>query len=272
VICALGDLLLDVIVRVDGPIEEDTDTYGRTHVGPGGQAANVAAWVVALGGRARFVGKRARDTAGRVVGDELARRGVEVAGPEVDGGTGTVVSLARSDGRRTMLTDRGVAPELRADEVERAWFAGCDVLHVPGYSLVRSPIAEAALRAAAMAREAGARVTVDLSSTSAVQELGVERFRDRLAELRADTVFGNEDELGLVGELDAETVVRKRGALGCAVRGPDGNLGIFAAAPTEVADTTGAGDALAAGFLLGDVDTALAAAARCVSRMGAFPP
>jgi len=40
-ICTLGDLLLDVVVRLDGPIAEDTDTYGRTRVGPGGQAANV---------------------------------------------------------------------------------------------------------------------------------------------------------------------------------------------------------------------------------------
>jgi sugar/nucleoside kinase (ribokinase family) len=245
VICALGDLLLDVIVRVDGPIAEDTDTYGRTYAGPGGQAANVAAWVAALGGRARFIGKRARDPAGRVLGEELARGGVDVAGPEVDSGTGTVVSLARSDGRRTMLTDRGIAPDLRADELDPSWFADCRVLHVPAYSLVRAPIGDAAFRAAELARAAGARVSVDLSSTSAVRELGVERFRDLLAELQPETVFGNEDELALVEELDAETVVGKRGALGCAVRGPDGNVSVLGAPPT---------------------------AARCVGRMGAFPP
>jgi sugar/nucleoside kinase (ribokinase family) len=272
VICALGDLLLDVIVRLDGPIAEDTDTYGRTHVGPGGQAANVAAWVAVLGGRATFVGKRARDTAGRVLREELVRRGVGVAGPEVDAGTGTVVSLARSDGRRTMLTDRGVAPDLRADELEPDWFAGCDVLHLPGYSLARSPIAEAALRAAAIARQAGARVSVDLSSTSAVDEFGVQRFRDRLAGLDPEMIFGNDDELALVGDVEAATVVHKRGPLGCAVRGPNGSVSLFAATPAEVVDTTGAGDALAAGFLLDDVDAGLAAAARCVARMGAFPP
>jgi ribokinase len=82
-VCSVGDLLLDVIVRLDGPIAADTDTYGRTRVGAGGQAANVAAWVSALGGRGRFVGKRARDPAGLVVAEELRRRGVELAGPEV---------------------------------------------------------------------------------------------------------------------------------------------------------------------------------------------
>ena len=109
-ICTLGDLLLDVVVRLDGPIAEDTDTYGRTRVGPGGQAANVAAWTAALGGRARFIGKRADDPAGVMLADELRRRGVELAGPVQEAGTGTVVSVATPDGKRTMLTDRGIAP------------------------------------------------------------------------------------------------------------------------------------------------------------------
>ena len=134
-IVTLGDLLLDVIVRLDGPIAGDTDTYGRTRVGAGGQAANVAAWAAALGAEARFVGKRALDPAGRIVSEELRARGVELAGPEVETGTGTVVSLATPDGRRAMLSDRGVAPELRAEELDASWFADGDWLHVPGYSL-----------------------------------------------------------------------------------------------------------------------------------------
>src|SRR5688572_33284102 len=96
-VCSLGDLLLDVIVRLDGPIAEDTDTYGRTRVGAGGQAANVAAWVAALGGSARFIGKRADDPAGRIVAAELDKRGVDVRGPAVERGTGTVVSIATPD-------------------------------------------------------------------------------------------------------------------------------------------------------------------------------
>ena len=120
-ICTLGDLLLDVVVRLDGPIAEDTDTYGRTRVGPGGQAANVAAWTAALGGRARFIGKRADDPAGVVLADELRRRGVELAGPVQETGTGTVVSVATPDGKRTMLTDRGIAPGFAADELDASW-------------------------------------------------------------------------------------------------------------------------------------------------------
>ena len=270
-ICTLGDLLLDVVVRLESPVAEDTDTYGRTHAGAGGQAANVAAWAAVLGHRARFVGKRARDPVGRLVQEELRGRGVQIAGPEIEGKTGTVVSIATPDGKRTMLTDRGVAADLRADELGPDSFAGCEVLHVPAYSLVAPTIRDASIRAVALAREAGATVSLDLSSSSAVRVLGVEPFRRLLGELRPETVFGTAEELALAGELEAPTVVRKLGALGCSVRGPDGRSTELAALPTEVVDTTGAGDAFAAGFLVDGVESGLEAAARCVATMGAMP-
>lgn len=270
-VCALGDLLLDVVVRVDGPVASDTDTYGRTRVAPGGQAANVAAWAAALGAPARFVGKRARDPAGRILAEELAGRGVEILGPEVEAGTGTVVSLADSRGGRTMLTDRGVAPELRSDELDPAWLRGCTHFHLPAYGLARPPMRDAALAAARAARDDAARVSVDLSATSVMRAVGAEPFRALLGEIGPETVFGTAEELELVGDVDAPTVVVKRGALGCSLR-RGGTSSDLAARPTEVVDTTGAGDAFAAGFLVGGVELALEAAARCVATMGAFPP
>ena len=261
-LCTLGDLLLDVVVRLEGPIAEDTDTYGRTRVGAGGQAANVAAWAAALGGHARFIGKRAEDSAGVMRADELRRRGVELVGPVEEAGTGTVVSVATPDGRRTMLTDRGIAPELAPGELDPSWLEGCEWLHVAGYSLARSPIRDAALAAAELAP----RVSVDLSSTAAIQAAGVEEFRALLDRIRPQVVFANEDEAALVGEIEAETMVVKRGAGGIVVNGTE-----FEAKPAEVVDTTGAGDALAAGFLLGGPELGLDAAARCVATMGAFP-
>jgi sugar/nucleoside kinase (ribokinase family) len=261
-VCTLGDLLLDVIVRLDGPIAADTDVYGRTRVGAGGQAANVAAWVVELGGRARVLAKRARDAAGRIAAEELAGRGVELVGPEVEAGTGTIVSIATPDGGRAMLSDRGVSPEFAPAELDEAWLEGCDWLHVTGYSLLEPPLSETALRAAALAP----RVSLDVSSTAAVDAAGVERFRELAARLRPRVVFANEAEFAVVGTLGAETVVVKRGPEGCLVDGV-----VHAALPAEVVDGTGAGDAFAAGFLLGGPESALRAAARCVSGMGAMP-
>ena len=268
-ICTLGDLLLDVIVRLDGPIADDTDTYGRTRVGLGGQAANVAAWVVALGGPARFIGKRALDPAGRLLIDELRSQGVEVVGPADESGTGTVVSIAGSDGRRTMLTDRGASVDFRPDELEPRWLDGCEALHVPAYSLVRTPVADTALAAIDLIRRAGAKVSVDVSSTSAVQEYGVERFAALLARVGPDYLFANEAEADLIGAIELPMIV-KRGANGCRVI-RDHVPTDYPAHAAEVVDSTGAGDAFAAGYLLAGPELGLEAAGRCVSQMGATP-
>ena len=265
-VCTLGDALLDVVVRLDGPIAPDTDAYGTSRVGAGGQAANVAAWVSALGGRGRFVGKRARDAPGRIVEEELQARDVELLGPVVDGSTGTVVSIATPDGQRSMLSDRGVSPQLEPDELDDAWFHECDWLHLPGYSLVRDPIAAAARRAA----QSAVRVSVDASSTAAVEAFGADAFVERLRTFAPTTVFANEDEAALLGELEVETLVVKRGERGCLVR-RGSTVETHAAPRVDAVDTTGAGDAFAAGFLVGGPAIALEAASRCVGTMGAMP-
>ena len=260
-ICALGDLLLDVVVRLDGPVADDSDAYGRTHVGAGGQAANVAAWVTALGGHARFVGRRARDPAGRMVAEELERLEVQVVGPEAEAGTGTVVSIATPDGRRAMLSDRGVSPGFRPEELDPAWLNGCEWLFVSGYALVSSPLRETVLAA----RRLVPRVSLDLSSVSAIRQMGTEPFRAVIAELAPDLVFANEEEAALVSGLKAEMIV-KLGTRGCRVAGRE-----YPPVPAKLVDATGAGDAFDAGYLLGGVERALAAAARCIARMGAMP-
>ncbi len=262
-IVTLGDLLLDVIVRLEQPLAEGADANAVTKLGPGGQAANVAAWIAELGGRARFLGKLADDEAGPAARRGLERYGVEVCGPVVEGRTGTVVSLVSENGGRTMASDRGVSPDLRASELDPAWLESCELLHLPGYSLLRSPIDEAALRAAELAP----RVSVDLSSWSAIRGFGPKRFRERLEALRPDVVFANEDEERILGgPIDCGTWILKLGQDGARF----GQLEL-PALPAEVVDTTGAGDALAAGYLVGGPKLALAAAARCVAKLGAMP-
>ena len=257
-VTTLGDLLLDVIVRTGESLVTGDDRPATTLVGAGGQAANVAAWVAALGGSARFVGKRGDDAAGELVGAELRGYGVDVVGP-AEGRTGVVVSIAAA-GERTMASDRGSAPDLTADELDAGWF-DCDVLHISGYSLHREPIASAAAHAAELARASGARVSVDLSAWSSIDEA----FRGRVRALTPDVVFAGERERDTFGALETDWIV-KRGALGV-VAGREKH----AAVATEVVDTTGAGDALAAGYLVGGVQLGLEAASRCCAKLGAMP-
>ena len=99
-VCTLGDLTLDVIVRLTGPIAAGGDTDAEIRLGPGGQAANVAAWAADLGAAARFVGKTGADDAG-----ELARARLASArrrGRRPDRGSQRLDLLARVAGRRAI--------------------------------------------------------------------------------------------------------------------------------------------------------------------------
>ena len=269
-VVTLGDALLDVIVRLGEPLAPGADALATTQTAAGGQSANVAAWVVGLGSEARTVSKRGDDLAGRLVTAELEGRGVEIAGPPPDGRNGIVVSLVGADGERTMASDRGVAPSLSADDLDPEWFA-CDCLHISGYALLATPIDEAAIRAASLARGNGAQVSVDLSAWTRIREYGPVRFREQLEQLAPDVIFANEAEWEIVGAAYglAPTAVVKRGARGLLVLGEERVE--LPAREGEVVDATGAGDALAAGFLVGGPELALEAAARCVAKLGAMP-
>ena len=195
-----------------------------------------------------------------------------VFGPVAVGRNGVVVSIVGKDGERAMASDRGVAPTLSADELEPAWFEGCTHLHLSGYSLMSSPIDGAATRAAQLVGAAGGTVSADLASRRVIAAFGRERLRKVLQELGPKIVFANEEEREELGPAAAAkaTWVLKRGADGCAIE-HGGERSEFPAVPAEVVDTTGAGDAFAAGYLVGGVELALATAARCVANLGATP-
>jgi sugar/nucleoside kinase (ribokinase family) len=266
-VCTLGDLTLDVLVRLAAPVAVGGDTQAEIRLAPGGQAANVAAWACALGATARFVGKRGEDEAGRLALAGLEARGVEAVGP-VGGRNAVVCSLVTPDGERSMASDRGSSAELQADEIEPSWLGGCDHLFVSGYALARAPSRKTVRRAVELARAAGASVSVDLSSWIAIRDTGRAAFREAVGALSPDAVFANEDEeCELGGPLPGPAWIVKRGARGCSFDGEE-----RPAHPVEhVVDSTGAGDALAAGWIVGGPDLALRAAARCVARLGSMP-
>jgi len=276
-IVTLGDLLLDVIVRLSEPLASGSDVRASTTTGAGGQAANVAAWAASLGAEARVVAALGDDAAAGLVRNDLVRRCTPMYGPVYTGTTGVVVSIVRPDGERSMASDRGVAVQLKPDDLEREWFEGCDVLHVSGYALLATPIQDAAVLAVSLARAAGARISVDVAAWTEIRTYGPVRFRELLDTLAPDVVFATEAEWEILGGayMTAPLAVLKRGARGCTIVSADARLDL-APLPVDVVDATGAGDALAAGFLLGgSLEEAgrrgLEAAARCVAQPGAMP-
>jgi sugar/nucleoside kinase (ribokinase family) len=274
-IATLGDVLLDVVVLLSEPLAPGGDVRAASRAGAGGQAANVAAWAAELGAEARCIAKRGDDPTGELVARELGTHGVELVGPVGEGDTGIVVSIVDA-GDRSLASDRGVAPTFAPEELDAAWLT-CDVLHLSGYALLREPIAATALLAARLARERGARVSVDVAAWTEIRLYGPVQFRELLDELAPDVLFATEAEWELLGGayLTAPVGVLKRGARGCTVFTADAKLD-FAAVDAEVVDPTGAGDALAAGFLVGGslgeaARRGLAAAARCVAKVGSLP-
>jgi sugar/nucleoside kinase (ribokinase family) len=274
-ITTFGDVLLDVVVRLEEPLAPGGDVRAATRAGAGGQAANVAAWAAELGADAACIAKRGDDPAGELVARELEAHGVELVGPVATGSTGVVVSVVET-GDRALASDRGSATTFAPEELDATWLA-CDVLHVSGYALVREPISRAALLAARLAREGDARISVDVAAWTEIRSFGPVRFRELLDELSPDVLFATEAEWELLGGayLSAPTGVLKRGARGCSVFTFDSKLD-FAALDVDAVDPTGAGDALAAGFLLGGsleeaARRGIEAAARCVAKVGSLP-
>jgi ribokinase len=176
--------------------------------------------------------------------------------------TGTCVVLVEPGGERTMLPDPG------ANDAPLGPVPAGDHLHVVGYALLRDGPRETALAAIEHARAAGATVSVDPSSWALL-------YPGAIPEV--DLLLPNEEEAGLAGA--APEVVTKLGPGGA--RWSDGSETITVPAePVEVVDSTGAGDAFAAGFLTARFDgadprAALEAgcrvAARAVAQVGARP-
>ncbi len=270
-VACLGDVMLDVLVDAPGGLVPDDDTPAHIRFESGGQAANVAAWVCALGGRARVYGPRSGCAQGRVVEEALAARGVQMAGRH-DGRLGVVLSLT-SGATRTMASDAG-DPAWLAGLEPGAWLADADWLFVSGYALVRAPDPERIVRTAAAARAAGTRVALDLASAAMAGAYGAEDFAALCTRTQPAVVFANDAEWAAFRggfHPGGRTVLAlKHGARG-ATFVIDGVPDDRSAEPGPVLDVTGAGDALAAGYLVGGIDLAMRAAARCVAQRGAQP-
>jgi ribokinase len=268
-VACLGDVTLDVLVSVPAGLVADDDTAATITFTTGGQAANVAAWLIELGGVARVFGPRSDTAPGRLVEQTLTERGIQPVGPVVDR-TPAVMSLV-SGGTRSMASDPGDSSWLDA-VAPGPWLTDADWLFVSGYALLRARRPHLIVETAAAARRTGARVAVDLASAAMIDAYGARRFAALWRSLEPAVVFGNDVEwVTCAGTADGGWVaVRKHGPGGTSfVRDEVVDHRVPPAGP--VIDVTGAGDALAAGYLLGGADLAMRTAARCVAQVGAQP-
>lgn len=280
-LCAVGDLIEDVVVQLRDHLQPDSDTPSTIVRRRGGSAANVAYFAAKLASQSRFVGCVGADPLGDSLITQLTQHGVDVRG-ERRGRTGSIVVLATTDGVRTMLTDRGNATDLAMSDP--SWLNDVTTLHLPLYSFSHEPISAVVHTLVREAHTRGVVVSVDLSSVTLITQLGAPAVQRLLTDVGPDVLFCTHAEAQAVGVNThhlhgARLVVVKDGINPVVVFGDGLSEASFPVRPVgNVVDGTGAGDAFAAAFLtaharktpLADcITTAQSVAARVVTRAGA---
>jgi fructokinase len=309
--CGIGNAIVDFLAAGDdaflsrhdmrkgtmGLIDADRATaltvaMGAGVMASGGSVANSCAVAAALGARVAFLGKVGSDELGRVFAREIAAEGVHYPTAPLTAPVPTArcLILVTPDGQRTMNTYLGAGGEFALEDLDEGVIIDSAVTYLEGY-LFDPPAAQAAFKeAVVMARAAGRKTALSLSDPFCV-----DRHRDGFRALIAggvDILFANEAEICALYECAdfedaaeaashdvgiAVLTMSEAGSVIC----HDGRRIEVAAAPAAVVDTTGAGDAYAAGFLAGytkglsmaDAGALGAkAAGLAISRIGARPP
>jgi sugar/nucleoside kinase (ribokinase family) len=284
----VGDVATDVVAVLAGAPAPGSDRPAAIRSGGGGAGANVAVHLAQLGVPVVLAGCVGDDAASAGLVAELTAAGVQLALRTVAGTpTGTIISLVEPDGQRSMLADRGANLQLRPDDVPAPVAGGH--LHLSGYTLLDPGPRAAGLAALDAAEAAGCTISVDPASTGPLTAYGVDRWLADTAD--ATVLLPNADEArlltGCADPAHAARALAARHEVVAVSLGADGALWASGdvlvhrpAHDTVVVDTTGAGDAFAAGLLAAwlttpgvapedALDAGLARAAQVVRRAGA---
>lgn len=256
-LCVIGDLVEDIVVWLPESLNYGADTPSRIVRTRGGSASNVAVFAATVARKetnqapsSRLIAQVGDDRLGDQLIGALRDAGVDPC--VVRGGrTGSIVVIVSPDGERTMLTDRAASTQLQ--QAPEKWLESVSLLHVPAYSLFSEPLATAARSCIATAHDKNIPVSIDASSASLIKEFGVNKFRELIRQLRPKIFFCNTDEAEVLNlttqPLDLDIVVIKAGARPTTLIENKVVKTVEVEPVGEIIDTTGAGDAFAAGFL-----------------------
>jgi sugar/nucleoside kinase (ribokinase family) len=281
-VLTIGNAIVDVLARVDEAFLEKNELVKASMrlidepeahrlyelVGPsviisGGSAANTAAGISSLGGRAAFIGKVRDDQLGEFFTHDIRATGVIFEGQPATSGPATARSfiLITPDGERTMNTYLGACTTLSPKDIDKVMVEEAAVTYLEGYLWDPPAAKDAFVKAAQLARKAGRKVALTLSDSFCV-----ERHRSSFRELITrdiDILFANERELASLYETsffdEALQRVRKEVELAVLTRSEAGSIIAFkdefhvveAKRIAKLVDATGAGDLYASGFLFG---------------------
>lgn len=285
-VAGLGNAIMDALVVLEDdtlidelelsrgtmhPVDHDRwqQVYERVRLhkvtfASGGSCANTIATVGRLGGKALYRGQVGDDQMGHMYASLIEQAcGQHALAFSKEATTGKCLSIiSAQDAERTMLTDLGASIHLPGLGAFEADLKDATIAHFTGYTLLGGPMKETVLSAMKIAREAGAKVSIDAADPFVVHQIR-DTFWNALRDF-ADVVFLNEVEAqSLAGIDDPEaacrhiaaeaglhTTVVKLGRKGSIVL-VDGVLHRVPIFAVDAIDTTGAGDAYAGGYLYG---------------------
>jgi ribokinase len=273
-ICVIGDINVDVITLLSGPLQKNTDTTSVNAITLGGSTCNIAVWLTHLGAATDLVGAIGDDVLGTWVITQLQAFGVSDKNIRTinDNRTGTCVILVDETGARSMMPDFGANLVQGVDQELENLVSESDIVVMSAYTFLRPESRKFALDVLECVENSNARMVIDAASSSPITNAGPDKVRKYLA--RADLVLANEDEFAALaaGAPDDWThefknLIVKRGERGALWLSKGQEVASVKAEDVKVLDTTGAGDAFCAGLLsqlrlrdnwqnLGDVDYA----------------
>lgn len=281
-VLGIGNAIVDVLAHAEDAfladqklekgamtlIDEDRAKALYDAMGPavecsGGSAANTIAALAALGAKTAFIGKVRDDQLGAIFRHDINTLGVSFDTLLAHKGAPTArcMIFVTPDAQRTMQTYLGACTELGPEDINAETVSAAEITYLEGYLWDRPRAKEAFLKAADLAHSADKKVSLSLSDPFCVG-----RHRDDFLDLvrdHVDILFANEDEIKALYQTDdfeaalaqvdghCEIAVVTRGPLGSAVVSKGQRIDVAAEKVDTVADTTGAGDSFAAGFLFG---------------------
>ena len=283
-VLGVGNAIVDVLAKASDSFIEEQRTFGMEKGGmtlidadraedlyslmnastemSGGSTANTLACLASMGGKGTFIGKVADDQLGKIFSHDLQSQGIEFNTAPLVGSKATArcLVLITPDAERTMNTFLGACTELTSDDIEEDQIRESKVVYLEGDLFDPPHAKDAFYKTAAITKAAGRQLALSLSDPFCV-----ERHRDDFKDLifnHVDILFANQDELCALMETDFDTAcdnIANKCEVAAITKGAQGSLIIKggertlidSVKPEELVDTTGAGDAYAAGFLFG---------------------
>ncbi len=261
-IACLGDLCVDIVSRVPGSMRPGSDVFAETRFSVGGAAANVALWLARSSVPVTLISRVGDDLWGRWLAEEICKEGVSLhlITDEVRP-TCVIQVLVEPDGRRTFVSSRGACLGWRMADLDaaRSVLSAVEWLYLSGYTFFDEAGRTVARAALEDAKASGVKVAIDPASWGPLSDLGAEAFWALAS--GADVLLPNREEGEvLTGNKEPEAMARAlarrvplvvlkmdaEGSLACTSAG---EIVHHPAIAVDVQDSTGAGDAFAAGFL-----------------------